>query len=44
VERATAVGGPFTQTATTVSSDYVDFSISPGVTYYYRVRAQDNAP
>jgi hypothetical protein len=44
VERATAVGGPFTQTATTVSSDYVDFSITPGVTYYYRVRAQDNAP
>jgi hypothetical protein len=44
VERATAVGGPFTQTTTTVSSDYVDFFILPGVTYYYRVRAQDNTP
>lgn len=44
VERATAAGGPFTQTTTTVSSDYVDFFILPGVTYYYRVRAQDNTP
>jgi fibronectin type 3 domain-containing protein len=44
VERATAVGGPFTQIATTVASDYIDHAVTAGVTYYYRVRAEDNAP
>jgi hypothetical protein len=43
IERALAAAGPYTVIDTAPTSNYTDF-VAGGVTYFYRVRAQDNAP
>ena len=44
IKRATSSAGPFVQinSGTLTTSDYVDGSVTNGVTYYYVVTAQDN--
>jgi hypothetical protein len=42
IERRTGVAGTYAQIGTTTvagDNDYVDLTVAPGVTYYYRVRA-----
>lgn len=41
--RATSVAGPFTQIATSISSDYVNTGLTSGTTYYYAITAYDAA-
>ena len=45
IERATAVGGPWSQIATVggTATNYQDTAISCGVDYYYRIRAYNSA-
>ncbi|MCL6614630.1 MAG: fibronectin type III domain-containing protein, partial [Firmicutes bacterium] len=43
VERATSSTGPFSKMATVTATSYADSSVSPNVTYYYRVKAFDAA-
>jgi len=43
IERKTGVGGTYVQIATSTVSNYTDTGRTNGTTYYYRIRAQDNA-
>lgn len=43
LERALSQNGPFLNIATTTLTTYEDTGLDPGKTYYYRVRAYDNA-
>ena len=39
VERGASAGGPFSQIGTSGATTYTDSGLTPGTTYYYRVRA-----
>ncbi|MHB0975637.1 MAG: IPT/TIG domain-containing protein [Candidatus Aquicultorales bacterium] len=43
IERSTSQGGPFSEVGVTANKTFNDYGLSPGSTYYYRVRARDAA-